>query len=511
MLAQLDSAAIVGIEARLVEVQVDFTSGTASFVVVGLPDAAVKESLHRVESAIKNSHFRFGRSGNVIVNLAPADLKKEGPSFDLPIAIGVLCATEQVKPQGLSDFLVTGELSLDGGVRPVAGVLPTVMAARRAGKKAVIVPAVNGREAAIVDGIAVYAVESLYQASEILERRDGMKPLAYQPLEAALSDACYDVDFSEVKGQAHVKRALEVVAAGGHNMSMIGPPGAGKTMLARRLPTILPTATVDEALEVSQIYSIAGLLPPESSLVTTRPFRAPHHTISTAGLVGGGSIPRPGEVTLSHLGVLFLDELPEFHRDALEALRQPLEDGHVVISRAMGSLRYPAQLVLVAAMNPCPCGYYGDAERECTCNFGQIRRYHKRISGPLLDRIDIHIEVPRLPAREIMDPAEAEPSIAVRERVERARKVQRERFRGSRIFCNGQMTARHLRQFAQLAPDADSLLRAAFDQMHLSARAHHRILKVSRTIADLEGSADIRAAHVAEAIQYRSMDKKLWG
>jgi len=511
MLAQLDSAAIVGIEARPVQVQVDFRGGLASFVVVGLPDAAVKESVRRVESAIRNSNFKFGRSGNVVVNLAPADLKKEGPAFDLPIAIGVLAATEQIKPQGMGDFLVLGELSLDGSVRPVAGVLPTVMQAKRAGKKAVIIPAANAREAVIVEGIAVYAVESLYEAAQILEHRDGGQPLAYQPLEVVLADARYDVDFSEVKGQAHVKRALEVVAAGGHNMLMVGPPGAGKTMLARRLPTILPAPTTDEALEVSQIYSIVGLLPPDSSLMTTRPFRAPHHTISTPGLVGGGSLPRPGEVTLAHLGVLFLDELPEFHRDALEALRQPLEDGHVVISRALGSQRYPAQLVLVAAMNPCPCGYFGDPERECQCAFGQIRRYHKRISGPLLDRIDLHIEVPRLRAREIMDPAEAEPSAAIRERVEKARRAQRERFRGSRIFCNGQMTTRHLRQFCHLAPEAEAMLRAVFDQMHLSARAHHRILKVARTIADLEGAPDIGTPHIAEAIQYRTLDRKLWG
>jgi magnesium chelatase family protein len=511
MLAQLDSAAIVGIEARPVRVQVDFTSGLASFVVVGLPDAAVRESAHRVESAIRNSNFKFGRSGNVVVNLAPADLKKEGPAFDLPIALGVLAATEQIKPQRVDDFMVVGELSLDGGVRPVAGVLPTVLAARRAAKKAVIVPAANGAEATVVEGVAVYAVESLYQAAQVLEHRDGAEPLIPQRLETVLTDVTYDVDFSEVKGQAHVKRALEIVAAGGHNLIMIGPPGAGKTMLARRLPTILPAFTPDEALEVSQIYSIAGLLPAASSLVTTRPFRAPHHTISTAGLVGGGSIPRPGEVTLGHLGVLFLDELPEFHRDALEALRQPLEDGHVVISRALASLRYPAKLVLVAAMNPCPCGYFGDPERECSCSFAQIRRYHKRISGPLLDRIDIHIEVPRLPAREIMDPGEGEPSASIRARVAKARGMQRQRFAGTRIFCNGQMSARQVQQLCPLAGEAQALLRSAFDRMHLSARAHHRILKVARTIADLERAAEIEVAHIAEAIQYRSLDRKLWG
>jgi len=510
MLARVDSTAILGIDAYIVEVEVDVSRGMRLFTIVGLPDAAVQESKERVQAAIKNSGFEFPAQ-RLTINLAPADVRKEGPAFDLPIALGLLAATGQVKPDQLGRYLILGELSLDGSVRPVSGVLPAALRARAAGRERLLVPAENAREAAVVEGIEVCPVNSLYEAVQLLNG-EGESPIIVGEASCLdLSAPDYEVDFSEVKGQEHVKRALEVAAAGGHNILASGPPGAGKTMLARRLPTILPPLTLEEALEVTKLYSISGLLSRETALVTTRPFRSPHHTISNAGLVGGGSIPRPGEISLAHHGVLFLDELPEFRRDVLEVLRQPLEDGVVTIARAASSLTYPARFTLVAAMNPCPCGYYGDSGRECSCSSGQIRRYLMRISGPLLDRIDIHIEVPRLRQEELVEAPLGEPSAAIRARVMRARARQQERFAGRGFFCNAHMRPKDLRAFCPVEEEARNLLRTAIAQLSLSGRAYDRILKLARTIADLEGQEEIQVPHVAEAIQYRSLDRKLWG
>ncbi len=509
MLARVNSAAIIGVDASPVQVEVDISRGLRSFTTVGLPDAAVRESRERVESAIRNSGFEFPVE-RITVNLAPADIRKEGPAFDLPIALGILVATGQVSIDDLDEVSVIGELSLDGHLRRVAGALPVAIGARAWGHRALIVPPGNGKEAAVVDDFEVYTAENLYDCVCLLEQGLMAEPVEVTEDDLNLEAPSYAVDFSDVKGQQHVKRALEIAAAGGHNVIMIGPPGAGKTMLARRMPTILPPMGLDEALEVTKLYSVSGLLTSNTALVTTRPFRNPHHTVSTAGLVGGGSIPQPGEVSLAHYGVLFLDELPEFRHDALEVLRQPMEDGTVTIARAQQTLTFPANFQLIASMNPCPCGYYTDPVKQCTCSPGEISRYRKRISGPLLDRIDIHIEVPRLGADELFKRTPGEPSEAIRGRILGAREMQRERFADSDFHSNSQMTVKAMRDFCQIDGEVESLLRQAIDQFALSARAHDRIIKLARTIADLDGSEDIGVPHIAEAVQYRSLDRKLW-
>jgi len=506
MLSLVDSAAVLGIDAYTVQVEVDTAPGDPHFIIVGLPDTAVREAGERVKAAIRNSQFKFPPNVRLIVNLAPADVRKEGPGFDLPIALGILMASGQIEREDVSRFVVVGELSLDGSVRAVSGVLPIALTAKAEGKTAIIVPRENAPEAAVVEGMEVYPVESLADTAAIFLDRSYRNPYTSQ-VEWKPEQLDFDIDLSEVKGQEHVKRALEVAAAGGHNMLMIGPPGSGKTLIARRLPTILPPLSLDEALEITKVYSIAGMMPDNCGLVRHRPFRAPHHTISSAGLVGGGSIPRPGEISLAHHGVLFLDEFPEFDRRVLEVLRQPLEDGVVTISRAAANLSYPARLQLIASMNPCPCGYLGDMARACTCSQAAVAKYQTRISGPILDRLDIHIEVPRLRQDELLSTRPSESSAAIRERVNRARAIQAQRFAGTPILNNAQMRPKDMRACCPLSDDVQSLLRTAIDQLHLSARAYDRILKLSRTIADLDGAEHIGIAHLAEAVQYRNLDR----
>ena len=510
MLVKVFGAAVQGINATLITIEVNCTKGI-KFFLVGLPDASVKESHERIVSAIQVNGYKFPRQ-QVVINMSPADIRKEGSDYDLPLAMGILAASELIKADKLSDYLIMGELSLDGNVLPIKGALPIAILAKESGYKGFILPKENAKEAAVVEGLEVYSVENIRQVIAFANSEQALERTVVDIEQEFLnSQSNFEFDFSDVKGQENVKRALEVAAAGGHNIIMIGPPGAGKSMMAKRMPSILPPFTLDEALETTKIHSVAGKLERSTSLMSRRPFRSPHHTISDVAMVGGGAYPQPGEISLAHNGVLFLDELPEFNRSVLEVMRQPLEDRKITISRAKFSVEYPASFMMVSAMNPCPCGYYNHPEKECVCPHGAVQKYLNKISGPLLDRIDMHIEIVPVPFEKISDRTPSEHSIEISKRVVKARQIQAERFKNIEgVYCNAQMTSKMLHKYA--APDAAGLqlLKTAMDRLNLSARAYDRILKVSRTIADLDGSENVLSTHLAEAINYRNLDRETW-